>query len=227
MLLALFDRASCARAAIAVAAALSLAGCVAGTPGELGNGRFVYTCDGPSDPACDTEGWGSLDENDPIDTIPGSLAVGSTFQVALGNSGAGHGIVPVAPDMIAATGTSFEVKQPGHVALLARAPDGFVIDLVHVDAEVPDGVQLDTTSVELASAGESQAVRAVPVHGSVALYGALPCQWTIADDSVASILYPTIDNVVAVVANAPGTTTLHLSLGELSYDLPVQVGGQP
>lgn len=219
------DSSACARAAVAVAAALCVAGCKVGTPGELGHDDFRYTCDAPSDPACDDQGWEWLEGKDRLETIPGSVAVGSTFQLAVGYDSEAS-IVPVAPDMISAVGQVFTVEQSGRVALLGRGGDGLVTDLIHVDAEVPNGVQLDPPSLALA-VGEAQWVRAVPVHGSVSLYGALPCAWTSAAESVASVISDASDNVVQVYGAAPGSTMLHLTIGERSYDVPVTVGGQP
>ena len=111
--------------------------------------------------------------------------------------------------------------------MLARTGDGTVADLVHVDAEVPDAIGFDVTDVELSSEGDTQSVRAVPKHGDAELAGALPCSWSVGDAAVAEIASDPEDNTVTVRANGPGATTLHLQLGDLSYDVPVTVkGGQ-
>jgi hypothetical protein len=224
-----FPRLARAGAPVAVAMALGAVGCAPGTPGELHHGGFIYTCDGASDPSCD-----AVDDAIEVrgaDPIPGRLAVGSSFQLAWyarDDDGAGARITAAAPDMIDASEPFFHVRQPGRVALLARTGDGTVADLVHLDAEVPDAIGLDVIDVELSSAGDTQSVRAVPKHGDAELAGALPCSWSIADAAVAEIASDPEDNTVTVRANGPGSTTLHIQLGDLSYDVPVEVkGGQP
>jgi hypothetical protein len=223
-----FPRLARAGAPVAVAMALGAVGCAPGTPGELHHGGFIYTCDGASDPSCDAvENTIEVRGSDPI---PGRLAVGSSFQLAWyarDDEGAGARIVAAAPDMIDASEPFFHLKQPGRVSLLARTGDGTVADLVHVDAEVPDAIGFDVTDVELSSEGDTQSVRAVPKHGDAELAGALPCSWSVGDAAVAEIASDPEDNTVTVRANGPGATTLHLQLGDLSYDVPVTVkGGQ-
>lgn len=206
-----------------------------GTRGELGNGVFSYSCDGPADPMCDDGGQSHA--------MPKAVAVGSRFSVTFTPVGEGVGsatVEPASKELLVETetlGSSFKALKPGVAALLARRGDT-VVDLVHVRIsaveavhfdladEGGDAMQIDSITQLSVVAGGSAVVRAVSTNDSgEALAGALSCKWTTADDGLLSIASgDSGDDRIQIDALGSGSTSLHVDLGDLGADLPIEIG---
>jgi len=201
-----------------------------GTSGELGNGSFQYTCETLSDPACDVE------SSEPV--IPTRLAVGARFHLEFQATEGGStrvesaGLSLVSPSET--FGETFESHRSGTVALMARRGEEYV-DIIHIDIAEPDHVQIDhiidggtITDDEISEvtfpAGQTATLRAYPVdEGGRLLSGALPCEWTSADPSIADINSPTEDNQATLEAFAEGTTTVQVVLGDHTVEVQVTI----
>jgi hypothetical protein len=217
-----------------LAVALGGAGCTnidgvppTGTIGELGNGRFFYECDGASDPLCDV----------PVEdlTIPEGVAVGSRF-------GASYtaelfttkvrvlSAAPALLDNVDSFGSIFEAHKPGVSALLAQQGDSF-IDFVHVRLAEVDDIRIDSldpvdeqiADIDLAL-GAVRLLRAVPTdEDGIMLAGALACDWSVEDESIARFITDSNDNQAALEGLSVGATTATIKMGALEVSIPVEV----
>jgi hypothetical protein len=203
-----------------------------GTGGELGNAVFNYQCTQDSDPICDDEIFFPGNEIPPI-------AVGGEFQVAWSAKTTGFA-EPASRDLVSLRNANALVaERPGSVALLAKE-EGAIVDLVHVTLEavhhvdveafdqagLPSTVDADFTM----TANQDTTVRAMSMNESgLVLGGALPCQWAVADESIAVIVgpvpLPPNDNQIRILAKAPGTTTVQVTLGDQKKTFTLNVTG--
>jgi len=186
-----------------------------GQPGELGTAVFNYQCSDLSDPVCDDE----ILADHPI---PDGVALGSRFRVFFAAKGDGMA-TPASRDILSFDGDSFRAERTGTVALMANE-DGKMVDLTHIRIEAPhhlnvtsfDGIgnAIAVTELNLV-AGQQNTLRAMSAtESNRTLGGSLPCQWTIADESIATLVGSPDDNQIGIIGQAAGTTTAEVTLGE-------------
>jgi len=224
------------------ALALALVGCSdtcggatePGTVGELGNGRFHYTCGGTSDPACESSADGQT-----VDYFPNCIALGGTFDLdyeLLDDSALEtNDLTPVlyieSVNQHFFHGTDdFEALRVGSAAFVVREGER-VLDLVHLEIIAPDAIDVitrdpatPTTAVEIA-AGDFEVLRVFPRSSECYdLGGAVPIDADSSDEAVARI---SAGDVLRIDGVAPGTAVVRARLGELEQAITVTVTGSP
>ncbi|UQA60222.1 hypothetical protein [Polyangium aurulentum] len=185
-----------------------------GQPGELGTAVFNYQCSDLSDPVCDDELL--LDH-----PLPDGVALGSRFRIFFSAKGDGMA-TPASREILSFDGDSLHAERTGTVAVMAQE-EGRMVDLTHIRIENPHHVNVarfdDLGNLLVVSelgltAGQQGTLRAMSVTESGRMLGgSLPCQWTIADESIATIAGPAEDNQIIIVGQAVGTTTAEVTLG--------------
>ena len=115
-----------------------------GVVGELGEGRFVYGCEGPSDPACDNGvGHGAFG---------GPIALGARFSARFdAMTGGSARVGSASKELLApvdALGSTFAAVAPGFVALVARR-GSTIVDLLHVRIEAVQTLQFVQPAVDV------------------------------------------------------------------------------
>jgi hypothetical protein len=203
--------------------------------GDLGAATFTYQCGPDSDPQCNVDS-----ELAPIATdsqFP-TLALGSTFVLQAQRAGdAGTGalvVTPVSTGFIDAdaTGKLMTAKRAGITTVLATS-GADTVDLTTVVITAPDHVKLlqgsptgsfKNGSVVVGPNGVTAQAnvqytfkfRAFAVDkNDTVLAGALPCNWTTSDATIASITSPPQANIVTVVSGKAGTATITNTIGAL------------
>ncbi len=203
--------------------------------GDLGNATFTYQCGPDSDPQCNADS-----ELAPIgkgSQFP-TLALGSTFLLQAQRAGeAGTGALTVTPVSTGfldadASGKLMIAKRAGVVTVLATSGTD-TIDLTTVVVTAPDHVKLlqgsptnsfKNGSVVVGPGGVTAQAnvqvtfkfRAFAVDKSDGvLAGALPCNWTTSDATIANITTPANANIVSVVSGKAGTATITNTIGGL------------
>lgn len=220
---------------VVVLAALSLGGCAStcgvssdsvGANGELGNGEFMYTCGGPNDPACETDGM------EP--TFPECIVLGGRFQLeytlrdpsarAEDNIGVFIRVEPGNEDFFAGS-DSFQARRPGRSVFLAREDDQ-VLDMIHLSIVDPMqirfrkalGTEIDTLEI---AEGELALVDVFPdTPECAALGGAISPDLVGGDPSIATA---TGQASLEITGIGVGTTSFVVRLGELERELSVVV----
>jgi hypothetical protein len=221
------------------ALALSLVGCSdtcndttqPGTVGELGNGRFLYTCGGSNDPAC--EGNGGIDEA----YFPDCIALGGSFDLEyeLVDSSALESDELTALIYIESVnqgffrGTDdFEALRVGSAAFLVRESER-VLDLLHLPIVQPDYLEvmsgdpaIPTDAVAIAT-GDTEVLYVYPRSGEcLELGGAVPFEAESSDETIADVAG---GEVLRIEGIAPGTAVVTARIGELEQTITVTVGG--
>lgn len=224
------------------ALALALVGCSdscggasePGTVGELGNGRFHYTCGGPSDPACESSGDG-----DTVDYFPNCIALGGEFDLeyellddsALETTDLDPVLYIESVNQHFFHGTDeFEALRVGSAAFVVREGER-VLDLVHLEIVAPDGIDvvtrnppMSTHAVEIAP-GDVEVLRVFPRSSECYdLGGAVPIDADSSDEAVATV---SAGDVLRIEGVARGTAVVRARLGELEQAITVTVGDTP
>lgn len=223
--------------------ALSLAGCSdscngttePGAVGELGNGRFLYTCGGSSDPACESSANG-----DAVDYFPDCIALGGAFDLEYELLDASaletDELTPVlyveSVNQGFFRGTDdFEALRVGNAAFVVRESER-VLDLIHLAIVEPDDVDVvsrdpatPTDAIEL-SPGDTEVLRVLPRSSQcLGLGGAVSIDAESSDQTVASV---SAGDVLRIQGIAPGTAVVRARLGALEEAITVTViGGTP
>jgi hypothetical protein len=213
-----------------------------GSHGELGRSTFDYGCLSVTDPACDCEdyldfclGYPSPIEGLLINGVPERIALGARFWVGI------HGdddypyteLYSASPAMLSQEGSEFVALQSGEVALISRR-GGMVIDFIHLQVVEPTRVRIERVDVEGPAAlevmdlelaeGTTAWLRATLVDSEDhILYGSMACAWSVENGVSAEIGTPTDDNVVEVVADATGTSSLQVVFGQWSAAVGITV----
>jgi hypothetical protein len=205
-----------------------------GAVGELGNGRFLYTCGGPSDPACE----GSTDDGS-VDYFPDCIALGGAFDLEYelidGSALETGELTPVlyieSVNQGFFRGTDdFEALRVGSAAFLVRESER-VLDLIHLAIVEPDYVDVvvrDTGSLTDAIAlppGATEVLLVLPRSSEcLELGGAVPIEANSSDPAVATVM---AGEVLRIQAIAPGTAVVRARLGEIEQMITVTVSGEP
>jgi hypothetical protein len=232
------------------------AGCsggdVPGTVGDLGEGVFRYDCVADGDARCNTSqavdrmAVGSDLGIDP--ELPVAVAVGARFDLSyIGDFVTDQGeslildTVSARTDVVTDSG-GFVIEQPGTFAFLARSPQGYVADFVHLEAAAVDAIDIwheetRKDAVELVEGTETTLGVVASSDVSIALAGGLAYQWASSDDAVAGVDsvgssgmpsgVEINDDEVRLVAIAAGTATVTVTVGEISHDFTVTVTAAP
>jgi hypothetical protein len=175
--------------------------------GSLGNGYFTYGCVSAEDAYCPNV----LDGR----PFPAQVALGARFEATFeekidlarsSSYGALH-VEPVAPDMLAAAGQTFESRIAGRAGLLAVTEGGEVVDTTTIAVVAPESVTFSGddgaalgANVTLAR-GATLAVHAAPFGPLDArLAGVLVCTATTSDAAV-----------IAAVSKAAGARVIGFS----------------
>lgn len=221
---------------------LSLVGCSdscngttePGAVGELGNGRFLYTCGGTSDPACESSANG-----DAVDYFPECIALGGSFdleyQLLDASALESDELTPVlyvdSVNQSFFRGTDdFQAQRVGSAAFVVRESER-VLDLIHLTIVEPDGIDVitrdpatPTTTLEL-PAGDTEVLRVLPRSSSCfELGGAVAIAAESSDETIASV---SAGDVLRIQGLAPGTAVVRARLGELEQAITVTVVGEP
>ena len=229
----------------ALAAAL-LAAC-SGTEGELGGGAFLYACATDQDGACGPERLSRLS------SVPTHLAVGAPFGLAYESH---ETLGPIF--LAAASSQTLELRGgvgrllvPGPSTVLARTPEGRVVDMLHLEAApiagievtpmrrsrtvdadgelfVPDGAPVE--AVVLASCAGACGtptratflVRPLDEQGRV-LAGSVEFRWSVVGGDAVRVLDAGEILVATLEAQAPGEATLRIEAHGFVKELPVRV----
>jgi len=195
----------------------ALSGC--GTAGELGQGYFEYQCIDASDPTC-----GGLDFSPDIPTL---IAQSARARVAYDptSDSTTFEVTPAAPLLASVQDGAIVFHEPGEIALLARR-GGKVADFVHVRISVIDHLSV-TGGEELSlSEGQEAQIRVTPVGPTEqALAGALAYSWVSKDPQIADVIPVIASDKATIEGKAPGSTTITVSVGSVSKDITVSVGG--
>lgn len=222
------------------ALALVLCGCTdscgshtdPGVIGELGNGRFHYTCGGPSDPACETS-------TSDVEYFPTCIALGGAFELdyELLDASAleSDELTPVLYiESINARffdGTSpFRALRVGRAAFVVREGER-VLDLLHLDIVEPDAMDIvarepatPTAALEL-PAGDTEVLRVFPRSSTCTqLGGAIPIE---AESSDLAIVSVAAGDELRIQGQAPGTAVVTVRLGALEQTIAVTVVDGP
>jgi hypothetical protein len=194
--------------------------------GELGNGEFVYSCVGLSDPACDTGGL-------PL-AFPTCIVRGGRFRLSYtlrelsarsrSKLDAALRVEPGSTSYFAGT-SEFEALRTGRSVMLARE-DEQVLDFLHFNiAEATSMSFRDLSGSQISmlelSAGDVELVRVLPaVDLCVTPGGALPLDVSGGDPIIATA---TTEPALEIAGVGPGTTTFFVRLGEVEHELTVTV----
>jgi hypothetical protein len=188
--------------------------------GELGNGDFIYTCVGRTDPAC---GFDSFDPSD--NHFPECIALGGRFRLTYTlRDASALSSDDISPFIRVESGNedyfsgsdTFVARKVGRSAFLAREEE-HVLDFIHLAVVAATQVRFSgeagnpTDRVEL-QMGERKEVRVLPGGATCSMLGgAMAVQATTADPSVATA---TDGDTLEVYGAGVGTTTLVVHLGE-------------
>lgn len=212
-----------------------------GSPGELGQGTFEYSCVGPADPYCDCDehptfctGGSASIEAYPNHQVPEAIAVGATFRVQFEAEHAYPEVISAAPAMLS-EGDELQALAPGEVGIMGLL-GGRVLDFMHLTLVTPTAVRVDRldtgtgalTELHL-EPGETAWLRALPMHGGRVLHGHLPCSWSTSHDTAIGLDTIPGDNVVGLTAWVSTTDSMSVTvtLGELIVPLAVTVSHDP
>lgn len=205
-----------------------------GAVGELGNGRFLYTCGGTSDPACESSANG-----DAVDYFPECIALGGAFDLEYELLDASaletDELTPVlyveSVNQGFFRGTDdFQARRAGSAAFVVRESER-VLDLIHLTIVEPDGIDVlardpatPTTTLELA-AGDTEVLRVLPRSSAcLELGGAVAIEASSSDEAVVAV---SAGDVLRIEGLAPGTAVVRARLGELEQAITVTVTGVP
>jgi hypothetical protein len=221
-------------------AALMLVGCAStcdessrpGTIGELGNGRFLYECEGMSDPACESG-------SDADHYFPECIALGGVFDLEymlLDNSALeSNELSPVIYVESIHQGffrgtDQFEALRAGKAAFVVRESER-VLDILHLEIVEPDSMDVfgrdpatPTTTITVA-VGATEILRVFPrSFACPELGGSVPIQAESSDPAIASL---STDEVLRIQGQAPGTAVVRVQLGALEQAITVEVTDGP
>ncbi len=234
--------------AVAATLATALIGCsdldassAAYRTGELGNGGFAFKCD----EAVSCRQW-----SDDAAKFPDTVALGSTFRlryipnaastpslvdINIGTSFEnpdGTVIQTVGDDFLSRGADGFLAVSEGYGTVVARNVQGVVLDYTQLRIVRPDALFVyiaDNTSdrpprvttVQM-HVGESVTYRAAAERGSQILAGSIRAEWTSSNESVADATGDTTGKVT-LYARSVGQTTLTVSGGSFTEEIPVEV----
>lgn len=207
-------------------------------PGELGRGTFTYTCGPGADAQCNQNA--DLAIVDPSTNLP-PIALGSTFD--LGYSNGATQADDTAGIVLDQAVNLYGAAQTGYVAVFGLRGSGSSApaeDLVHLKIVSVDHLEFAQTSpsggtfkgvvtapgitvnVTVGSGTPTQLLRVVPMTSDRKLIaGALPCNWTSNDPTIAQVASDPGQNIVTVKLLKAGTTKVHVTLGSLAGDVTV------
>jgi hypothetical protein len=218
-----------------------------GSPGELENGDFGYSCTTDRDPICGPDATFPQGE---LRTMPNIVAVGGTFGVAFraSSSAAQDGsavIQAVSSDLLSGgggVGPVFTAVKPGFAGLLAMR-GSTVVDVIHVHIEPIAKTRIDAQtgtsgsvvagvpSVSVGSGVLLELSAAAANADGATLAGSLDYAWTTDDSAVAEILSNPSTDEITVRGGQPGETKVRVTIGgvsgEVSVVVPESAGGSP
>lgn len=219
-------------------AAVSLAGCLPTTPGELSNGGFTYFCASDDDLACQNDLFGASD-------VPPAIAVGAHFDLQFtppiisDKDPSVTRLVPASPLMLGVEAglgtdtTGFRFAKEGTVAVLAEHGNE-VVDFVHLTGArvesiaLVDGLGDQVGEVSISVTDASERISALPRDDAGhTLAGALKYAWQSSDESVLSLstAFGGSPNQVTLVPHQAGAVTVSVSVQDQTVSLPVTVAG--
>jgi hypothetical protein len=149
-------------------------------------------------------------------------------------------IVPARSDVVDSTG-GFRFSSPATVAFLARNPQGFTVDFIHVSSSDPASLDVwweaqRVDEIALQHPTDETTLAVVPIDADgVSLGGALGYEWSSSDEAIVrlaqvgttdtpvpGLLLP--DDEVRVVGMAEGQATVRVVRAGLAKDVSVTVG---
>jgi hypothetical protein len=184
-------------------------------------------------------GQSALKDPSGADTgIEGPIAVGAQIapRWSLDIQGSGAPAVTLAsarPDVLAVDGHHLIGRAPGVSAVMIAAPDGRILDFMHLWVVQPTRVALEALTddrrirgeirdaVELV-VGESIAVAPAVYAGNQRLTGSVPTEWTLSEP-IAGVLRDGAPDRRRLVARAPGRATLTVRSAQLTATLELAV----
>jgi hypothetical protein len=183
-------------------------------------------------PSSDTDKGGLLS------SLDAPLALGGTARPAMrvelnGSQPPPTRLVSARPDVLSTDGTRITGRAQGMSAVLVTTEDGTVLDFVHVWVRRADRIELHVLGADGSDVGEltdpyelavGESLRVLPrlYAGSQPLSGVSSVKWAI-DERVASVLSEGVPQRCRVLARAPGTATLQVSMMGASASLPIRV----
>jgi hypothetical protein len=203
-----------------------------GSPGELNNGVFSYSCVTDSDAVCESN---DIPLN-ALTRLPQAFAVGGRFNLAyagdLPETEDGYEysvvVVPASTLLVHQDGVArFRVADAGEAAMLARGGET-VADFIHVHATPVDHLDVTVDDAAIASLTlaslSSTSVRALPRDADgITLGGSLGYLWSTSDDAIVTVAAATADNDATLQAIAPGAAIVTVSVGGVVTEIPVTV----
>jgi hypothetical protein len=217
-----------------------------GTPGELGDGTFDYVCENSGDLKCsETDAVDEFELGADLgrgDALPVAVAVGATFGIRFaGSSRDSGGGVLVTVDSVSVKDRRapnvYRIEQPAEAAIIATDGDGKVVDFTVITALEATELSLwhdqDEKRRIVLDVGETVALTVAPRSESgIFLAGALPYDFWVSDDEVASIgelgegaREQEVQNEgdIEVLGMSAGTTTLRVRSGDLEASVELEV----
>lgn len=195
-----------------------------GMSGELGRGTFFYECDNnPDDGFCDRD---VLDRE-----FPAAVAVDAFFRIDYEPDGSGqYDVVSGCLDCIDRTAEGFVMHEPGRGPLLVENGNGEIFDILHIEAKEATAVVVRVDGEPwpdgevLMTLGSMHDMGATPqAADGTELGGALDYSWEIGDDTVVQAISSGERNDVEFAAIGAGETTVTVTAGALTYEIPVRV----
>jgi len=225
-------------------AGFALAGCdTRGSPteqGELSDGTFHYVCTGTSDSICD--------EGTELPVGFPSVALDAEFTATYTPSSSRSDPEPntppyldtVAPERVEIVGDIYaepptlHTHITGFTALVIR-DDLEALDFLHVEVKPADS--LEVFRVGSGSASGSIGSIDFTITGTISdklrvtmkakdgslLAGSLLCAWSSSDPGVVEITSAPTDNFISIRTKSAGTTTMTVTLGDLTTEFPIKV----
>lgn len=199
--------------------------------GELGEGTFTYLCQLDSDAQCDRG-------EETSDLALANIALQGRFGIAYSESV--EYLQPASTDRLDYDDAAelWVAGQTGWVGVMAINNLGRVDDFAHFYVVEPVGLRISQRQasgeftgsfggVSISVSAQSPiTLRVAPTDDQDAvLAGALDCSWTSSDPATARIAGDATDNVILVEPLQNGTATLSVSLGELTAQTTIEVGG--
>lgn len=219
----LLARRGCAAAVCLLAGALSA--CAEGSEGALGQVAASPEC-ASSDLVCAISG------------LDAPIALGATLPVDVRVTAMGSAAPPLAlssgnPAVLAVDGNRITGAGRGIAALLAIAPDGRVVDFLHLFVAQPDSLELRRKTPEGVATtampsrmqllvGDEMGLVATPALATVRLLGEIEAAWSVEGESV-SLLDEGIPNQRRLVAREAGIATVRVEAIDLATEIELEV----
>jgi hypothetical protein len=202
-----------------------LAGCAESSEGALGQTVTSPEC-APSDLVCAISG------------LDAPLALGATLPVDIRVTAMGSAAPPLAlvsgnAEVLGVDGNRITGAGRGIAALLAVAPDGRVVDFLHLFVAQPDSLDLRRLTPEGVSTsampsrmqllvGDEMGLVATPALATVRLLGEVDAAWSVEGESVL-ILDEGIPNQRRLVAREAGIASVRVDAIDLSAEIELEV----